>query len=391
MRRIRFVVVLCGLILANAGCTRTVHGQLRIVTYNVAKLNSENAANPNCVPGSLGAVFASLNDDDRYSPAVAPHVYVFQEVPAVDLLPLEALLNDAAPSGVTYLPGTYTNNGDQGGAQAMFYRPDTLDEIACDHLDIPTGGGRETDRWRLQVVDNPSPGAGFYIYSSHLKASPGGPNEDERLVGVMAIRANADSLPEGTQIIFAGDMNFHDNGETGYLEFLSPGAGQAFDPLETGPWDCIADPTTAIKNTQSPRALQSCGLIGGAMDDRFDFQLVTAELLDGVGISLVPGSYRALGNDGLHCDIAINAGDNMYFPADLARSNALADALHDASDHLPVVGDYSLPGPCAEVPDLLMLLAAWGTVTCGPPDLNGDGNVGVPDLLTLLAARGACK
>ena len=119
--------------------------------------------------------------------------------------------------------------------------------------------------------------------------------------------------------------------QPGYLEFLSPGAGQAFDPLGTGPWAVSID---AIKHTQSPRVVQSCGLIGGAMDDRFDFQLVTAELMDGVGIDLMSGTYRAFGNDGQHFDIAINAGDNMYYPADLVRSKALADALHDASDHL---------------------------------------------------------
>ena len=372
----------------DAGCARTVHGQLRIVTYNVAKLNSENAENPNCAPGSLAAVFTFLNDDDKHGPAVAPHLYVFQEVPVVDLFPLVALLNDAAPAGVTYMPGTYTNNGDLGGAQAMFYRADTLEEIACDHRDIPTGGGRETDRWRLQVVDNPSPDAGFYIYSSHLKASPGALNEQERLVGVVAIRADADSLPEGTQIIFAGDMNFHDNGEPGYLEFLSPGAGQAFDPLGTGPW---ADSADAIKHTQSPRVVQACGLIGGGLDDRFDFQLLTAEMMDGNGIDLMLGTYRAFGNDGQHFDIAINDGDNFYYPADIPRSHALAVALRNASDHLPVVADYSLPGPCAEVPDLLVLLAAWGSVTCGPPDIDGDGMVAVPDLLTLLAAWGPCQ
>ncbi len=42
------------------------------------------------------------------------------------------------------------------------------------------------------------------------------------------------------------------------------------------------------------------------------------------------------------------------------------------------------------VPDLLVLLAAWGTNPGGPPDLDGDGIVAVPDLLILLAAWGAC-
>ncbi len=42
------------------------------------------------------------------------------------------------------------------------------------------------------------------------------------------------------------------------------------------------------------------------------------------------------------------------------------------------------------VPDLLALLAAWGTNPAGPPDFDGDGVVAVPDLLTLLAAWGPC-
>ncbi len=42
------------------------------------------------------------------------------------------------------------------------------------------------------------------------------------------------------------------------------------------------------------------------------------------------------------------------------------------------------------VPELLELLAAWGSDPCGPPDYDGDGVVGVPDLLILLAAWGPC-
>ncbi len=42
------------------------------------------------------------------------------------------------------------------------------------------------------------------------------------------------------------------------------------------------------------------------------------------------------------------------------------------------------------VPDLLALLAAWGTESDGPPDLDGDGIVSRPDLMTLLAAWGPC-
>lgn len=40
--------------------------------------------------------------------------------------------------------------------------------------------------------------------------------------------------------------------------------------------------------------------------------------------------------------------------------------------------------------DLLTMLAAWGTNPGGPPDIDGDGAVGVPDLLVQLAACGSC-
>ncbi|MCH8006157.1 MAG: FG-GAP repeat protein, partial [Planctomycetes bacterium] len=43
-----------------------------------------------------------------------------------------------------------------------------------------------------------------------------------------------------------------------------------------------------------------------------------------------------------------------------------------------------------DVPDLLVLLAAWGTDPGGPPDFDNDGLVGVPDLLALLSNWGPC-
>ncbi|MCZ6755560.1 MAG: DUF1929 domain-containing protein [Gemmatimonadetes bacterium] len=43
-----------------------------------------------------------------------------------------------------------------------------------------------------------------------------------------------------------------------------------------------------------------------------------------------------------------------------------------------------------DVPDLLALLAAWGSNPGGPPDFDGNGMVAVPDLLALLSAWGPC-
>ncbi len=103
MRRIIavFVVVMLG----GCGTTAQAGCRLRVVNYNVAKLNSENDANPNCVPGSLSIVFAALNDDDKPGFATAPHVYVCQEVPTDDAAVLLDLLNRGGTFGRHLRPG----------------------------------------------------------------------------------------------------------------------------------------------------------------------------------------------------------------------------------------------------------------------------------------------
>ena len=138
------------------------------------------------------------------------------------------------------------------------------------------------------------------------------------------------------------------------------------------------------------------------MDDRFDFQLLSASMLDGKGLSLLPGTYRAFGNDGLHFDTDINSGNNLYYPRDVNRSNALADALHAASDHLPVVADYQMPvrGACpadvnddgtVDVQDLAAVVLAWGPCRAPCPyDITADETVDVQDLVEVMLSWGEC-
>ena len=318
--------------------TVPAHAQLRVVCYNIAGLNGNQTA--------LEAVFSALNDDDKPGFAVAPHLYVFQEVGNGDANGLLTRLNAAAPPGISYTLGTFTintppntNESGSAGAQAMFYRSDVLIEDAAAHADISTGAGRNGDRWKLRLVGYDSPDAAFYIYSCHLKASTGSSNESQRLSGATALRSNADALGPGLHIIYAGDWNVYNNGEPAYLKFLSVGNGQSFDPLGTGSW---AGAGNAIKHTQAP-CRNGCSLVSGGMDDRFDHVHGTAAFNDGEGLSLIPGTYRALGNDGLHYDTDIHAGNNSYHPADIPRSNTLADHLWSASDHVPVVAEYQVP------------------------------------------------
>ncbi len=323
------------LVLTILALTMPAAAQMRVVTYNCARLQGNANA--------FGQVIAALMVDDKPGFAVPPWVFVFEEVPSSIDDDLLAVLNAMAPPGVTYAEATYTSSvleDGSGGAIAMYYRPDKLTEIPAGHVDIPTGGNRNTDRWLLLLDDYTNPQLSFYIYGSHLKADTGAQDVADRNAAAIAIRNNANTLPAGARILYLGDLNIYSNTEAAYLTFTAPGNGRAIDAFGNGSW---AGAGNAIKHSQSP--CESClpHLVGGGLNDRFDFIFFTESFNGATGFGRMPGTYRTFGNDGQHYDDDINVGNNFYYPGQLSRSNALADALHDASDHMPVILDFRLP------------------------------------------------
>jgi len=294
--------------------------EIRIVNYNVAKCIGNHEA--------LDTVLDMASEDDSTGDAFPVSVFLFQEVSQGKEKTLHRMLGD------NYSKGTYTNKGESGGAQAMFFNSEHLKEKKDSHKDIFTGATRYADRWHLVGIRE-NKGVEFYVYSMHLKASKGTENKEKREFGANAILEDIASLPEGANIIVVGDMNFYTNKEPAYKAFVNV----LVDPLGTNEW---AGDDDAEKHTQSPRSKRSGGLVHGSLDDRFDFQFVSKSLKDGKGMELIKKSYRAMGNDGEHYDKAINDGDSKYFKRDKERSNKLATALHDASDHIPVIVDYDI-------------------------------------------------
>jgi endonuclease/exonuclease/phosphatase family metal-dependent hydrolase len=317
-----------------AGCAASsASAQVRVVNYNIAKLAGD--------PNALRATFAEMAQDNKFGFAVAPAILAFQEVRNADLAALQTHIAASFP-GVPYVRATFTTSGTEdgaGGGQCVYYRNDLLDEVVSAHVDIATGASRNSDRWLFTLDGYSSTAARFYLYSSHLKASNTSADAAERNTGAQALRSNANALGAGQHIIFVGDYNLYTNSEAAYQTMVAAGNAQCFDPLGSADWTGAGG---ALKHTQSPRDITGT-LVGGGCDDRFDFQFSTAEVQDGDGFALIPGSYRTVGNDGAHYNLAINAGNNSYYPGDIARSNMLADVLFDASDHLPVLADYQVP------------------------------------------------
>lgn len=309
--------------------------QIRVVSYNSAQFNGDSSA--------MAEVLQAASDDDSHGFAAPVSIFLFQEVLDSELSTLQKVV------GPTYTMATFTDQNDSswGGAQAMFYLSTQFIEHTPSHADIFTNAGRHADRWGLNLVGYTD--LRIYVYSMHLKSGSGSTNQEVRRDGAENVRDDIETLPVGSRLIVVGDMNFYSPSDLAYKWFTDEDpdndgnvdGGQLIDPLGTG--SSWGGESNSLKHTQSPLLSQDGGLIGGGLDDRFDFQFLSPTMLDGDGVALIDGTYRSLGNDGLHYNIAINTGNNYYFPGDTARSNTLAGQLFTASDHLPLIADYQVP------------------------------------------------
>ncbi len=222
--------------------------------------------------------------------------------------------------------------------------------------------------------DGTSGESDIHVYAIHLKSGSSSSNKAARGNEIAVIRMHADLLGPYANVIFSGDFNIHGHSEYAVTNLQATGNGQAYDVVDS-PGEWRDNEQFKHVHTQNPRS---------DMDDRFDFQFVTGELIDGVGLDYLPQSFQVLGNNGTHAlggPISSGAG----------ASTEVLSALVAASDHLPVFADYydiaSHPGDAnldhiVDVSDLGILGSHFGEngVTFLEGDFNGDGIVDVADL-----------
>lgn len=165
----------------------------------------------------------------------------------------------------------------------------------------------------------------FYVYSIHLKSGTTGSDATLRGSEAALLRADADSLNEGANVLFVGDFNMKGSSETAYANLTAAGPAQLIDVGNT-PGNWFNDPAFKLLHSQDPQS---------TMDDRFDIQFATSEVFDGLGFEYIASSYHVFGNNGTHTfDGPITTGTGA--------SVAVLNALFAASDHLPVVADYQV-------------------------------------------------
>ncbi len=350
-----------------AGITETVN--LRFVTYNIAAAGSQG------VRAGLSTVLAGIGQEIVNGISRPIDLLALQEVEsqATTSSIVVAALNNLY-STTAYVSGTLNgtqlaSNGVQFGmTQGVVYNSTTLQLLSEIALGTPSTSGiaRQVMRYLFRPVGT-SGSSDFYVYNSHYKAVDDAEGRQRRLVEANLIRSDADSLGDGRNIIYMGDFNTYTSTEAGYERLLSAGAGQAFDPINRpGSWS--GGSTFRSIFTQSPAVNppDSLGLVGGGLDDRFDFQLVSGELLDTVGLDILPTSYRSFGiNGSLPLNAAINDSRNTALSG-LPNRSAVLNALAVTSDHVPVVADYRFTRAVANAAPTDITLSAQSVVENAP-------------------------
>jgi hypothetical protein len=357
---------------ASAASAQTI--TLRIVTYNIeADINGVTAARPGLVTPSAGGtvqqggVLEGTGEEILGSDPARP----------IDILALEETTSNTgtvAPIATALnsfynVPGMYTNStyqatesggdtADGNGPNACIYNTTTVQLVASVPVDPPGGTSqlgsssgmyREVMRYEFAPAGvTPTPANEFYVYVSHYKSGTGTTNQKDRTGEATIIRNDAaTNCPANARILYVGDYNISTSTETSYQIMLAATApngavpGQGIDVMNPSGVSGIDWTVNSLLNQKSESST--------SLHYRDDFEVMTTNVYSGTpgGLGLVPGTYHVFGNNGTTAyETSVNSGSNtsltnLQAGAPISASQLYAD-LTTASDHLPVVADYTL-------------------------------------------------
>ena len=149
-----------------------------------------------------------------------------------------------------------------------------------------------------------------------------------------------------SNLFFMGDFNTTSSNETCFQDMINSGNGNTkfYDPPnQLGDWSnnpsSFADYLTQSTRTSDPG---DCNATGG-LNNRYDHILVTNTIMQGTdSVLYIPGSYKVIGQDGLHTGNAlIDPPTNNSVPGNVDS------ALYYMSEHLPVALKLAVTYPLA--------------------------------------------
>jgi len=168
---------------------------------------------------------------------------------------------------------------------------------------------------------------------THLKAGSYPSDESERASMTETMMNYVSNHNIDGNVVILGDMNLYSSSEAAYQNMVNfdEERFRVYDPISmSGDWS--GNSYFSMIHTQSTHSTSDC-FVGGGLDDRFDFILISEEIRDDLlKVKYVPSSYEVIGQDGQHFNSAI-----IDYPVNSIYPEELINALYNISDHLPVV------------------------------------------------------
>lgn len=180
------------------------------------------------------------------------------------------------------------------------------------------------------------------VLAGHLKAGNGTADQTTRGEMAAAVRSYLNTFSKKESCMIMGDFNVYKSSETAWINLTAPNPNptyQFIDPVNrVGSW--TNNSSFSDVHSQCPSINLNGCFSGGGLDDRFDFILMNRHLLnDSGGLKYMPGTYRALGNDGQHYNKNITDS-----PTNTSAPSAVIQSLYKASDHLPIICRLAVDG-----------------------------------------------
>ena len=247
------------------------------------------------------------------------------------------LLNNALNVGGIdfYERAAYTNVANSSIVNMLYYNKNKFGIVS---QAIPNSTLRDINLYKLyyKAEDLAQTQDTTYIICivAHLKAGSSASDQQTRTQMVSSVMEYIDFFGYEGNVMFMGDFNMNSSFETAYQVMTNYNNNPELsfnDPIDMpGQWYNNSD--MALHHTQSTRAGSQECFVGGGLDDRYDFILVSNDLLSGdSGFKYIDDTYLAVGQDGLRYN------QSLIDPPNYSQPEEIINAMYNFSDHLPVI------------------------------------------------------
>lgn len=303
---------------------------------NTLKVMQYNILNYGYYPGYCNETNNNVNDKNGYIRTILtafyPDILTVCEMGKNSNLPNDFVANNLNINGIDYWKASAGSNlVGSSLINCIFYNSQKL-RLTGHH--ITQQYIRDIDVYDFTIIDDPSAPT-LTCVVAHLKAGSGADNEEKRKTMAQNTMSYLQSFYREQNVLIMGDFNLYGASEPAYQALINQTAypyAYFIDPAYpygVGEWN--NNSTYTDYHTQSTHTDNNGCHSSGGMDDRFDFIMMSENIYGGRdGIRYIGGSYKAIGQDGFRFNHSINN------PANQEVSQAVANALYNNSDHIPV-------------------------------------------------------